>query len=225
VLPIAVLCQAGWRLLLLGLILIPLFLTGCYRQVVFAPPKPSKPKAAAPAVKKPTYPLYYVAVSRLNLRACPGMDCPRISLLGRNQALEKLGETEDWYQVRIPQSGTIGWVSSRYLSVSPVPEPLPKKVVTPTPTPEPPAVIKPEQKPAEVIPRVKKPETPEEREETTPQVKKPEAPTEKLANEPPIAASKPSTPAATTTPEAPEEPTEAPSSPAPEPGPKRIRIM
>lgn len=221
--PIPVLFQAGWRWLLLVLITLSLSVTGCYRQVVFAPPEPSKPKVEPPTAKKPTYPLYYVAVARLNLRACPGMDCPRISLLNRNQAIEKLGETEDWYQVRVRESGTIGWVSSRYLSVSPVPEAPPQEVVTPRPAPEePPVLTEPIEKPGEVIPRVRKPEEAlEEPEATIPQVQEPETPTEKPVEEPVEAVSEPST-----TPEEPtEEPTEEPSSPDSESRPKRIRIM
>jgi len=233
VLPMPVLSQPGWRGLLFLLILISLSLAGCYRQVVFAPTP--EPEAAVPAAPKPQPTLYYVAVSRLNLRACPGMDCPRISFLERNQVVEKLGESEDWYQVRVRPTDTIGWVSSRYLSVSPVPEPPPMEIVSPPSTPEQPVTSKP----GEVIPRVKKPEAPEVTEPSTPQVKKPAAPTEKPAGEPPVTVSPTATPAAaevkstpepatvpeaTTTPSTPPAP-EPPTEPTPESGPKRIRIM
>ena len=79
-----------------------------------APPAPPPP----PQVARPTF---YVSVkNRLNLRACPGMDCPKIAVLDQNQEVEKVGDAADWSQIRINRDGTIGWVSSRYLSATPV---------------------------------------------------------------------------------------------------------
>ena len=78
--------------------------------------RPSGAAAAAPVAR----PTFYVTVNRLNLRACPGMDCPKIAVLDRNQEVEKVGDADDWSQIRIKQDGTIGWVSSRYLSPTPV---------------------------------------------------------------------------------------------------------
>ena len=85
--------------------------------------------AAPPQVARPTL---YVAGNRLNLRACPGMDCPKIAVLERNEEVEKVGDAADWSQIRVKRDGTIGWVSSRYLSATPVAAP---PEVAPAPTP------------------------------------------------------------------------------------------
>ena len=65
-------------------------------------------------------PVFYIKATLLNLRACPGMDCPKISFLERGEAVEKVGESEDWFQIRVNQDGRLGWVDSRYLSSTPV---------------------------------------------------------------------------------------------------------
>ena len=113
---------------------------------VYTPPVTSAPPAPPPPpqVERPTF---YVAVKNtLNLRACPGMDCPKIAVLNRNQEVEKVGDAADWSQIRVKLDGTIGWVDSRYLSTTPVaassevaPPPSPPEAVTPPPLPEIPA--------------------------------------------------------------------------------------
>jgi uncharacterized protein YgiM (DUF1202 family) len=225
--------RKSWCVVWVGLGLV-LCLAGC--QTLFPKPAYTPPRAPAPAAPPPpsqvVRPTFYVAVSRLNLRACPGMDCPKIAVIERNEEVEKLGEAEDWSQIRIKRDGTIGWVSSRYLSATPVvappeaapPLPEPEKV---KPTPEkPPAVEMPKPaKPAEgPTPAIKK--KPEEVrpakpakpvKEEAPPAPKP-APEESLIPEKPA---KPAPPAAKPTP--PEKPTPPP---APEPEkPSQIRIM
>jgi hypothetical protein len=54
------------------------------------------------------------------LRACPGVDCPKTSTLELNAEVEKMGEIENWTQIKVKKDGTIGYVSSRYLSPQPV---------------------------------------------------------------------------------------------------------
>lgn len=213
------------RWLLFVTMLAALCLTGCMRRVVIAPPK--RPQVSVPPPARPLhYPTYYVAASRLNLRACPGMDCPRIGVLECNQVVEKLGEFEDWYQVRVGRYGPIGWVSSRYLSITPVPEP-PTRVVTPPPSPRPaekPAISKPLEKPEEkieVTPRVKLPESPEE-------AAKPVAvsqPTTPALTEAPASSESTAEPTPTSPPATSAEPVTPSTAPASEPTPKRIRIM
>ena len=136
--------RKSWCTMWVGLGLV-LCLAGCqslFPQPVYTPPKFPPPQAPPPPpqVARPTF---YVAVNRLNLRACPGMDCPKIAVLDRNQEVEKVGDAEDWSQIRIKRDGTIGWVSSRYLSATPVtappevaPPPTPPEAVTPPPLPE-----------------------------------------------------------------------------------------
>ena len=113
--------RKSWCTLGLGLGLV-LCLAGCqsmFPQPVYAPPV-ARPPQAPPPPPQVIRPTVYVTVNRLNLRACPGMDCPKIAVLDRNQEVEKVGDADDWSQIRIKQNGTIGWVSSRYLSATPV---------------------------------------------------------------------------------------------------------
>jgi hypothetical protein len=228
-----------------------LCLAGCQRlfpQPTYAPPPaPSVPaaKLPPPQIARPTF---YVAVKdRLNLRACPGMDCPKIAVLNRNEEVEKVGDAGDWSQIRVKSNGTIGWVYRRYLSATPLaapppemaPAPTPAPQVTPPPLPEipekvqptpakPPAVEKPPAKPAEgVTPAIKK--KPEEIKPTKPaKPSKPAKPPEEVAPTPvkPTKPEKPVKPEKATKPEkpAPAEKPAPPAEPAPE-KPSSIRIM
>jgi hypothetical protein len=231
--------RKSWCTMGLGLGLV-LCLAGCqtlFPKPVYAPPGPPAPQAPPPPpqIARPTF---YVAVNRLNLRACPGMDCPKIAVLDRNQEVEKVGDAEDWSQIRSKRDGTIGWVSSRYLSPTPVaaapevaPPPTPPEAVTPPPLPEIPAKAKPtpEKPPAvEKPPKTAKPgegptpvikKKPEEAPPTKPA--KPAKPPEEGAPEKPV---KPAKPEKTPSPEPPPEKPAPPAAPEPE-KPSKIRIM
>ncbi len=54
------------------------------------------------------------------------MDCHKISTLDLNAEVEKMGEIENWTQIKVKKGGTKGYVSSRYLS------PHPAEVAQPT---------------------------------------------------------------------------------------------
>jgi hypothetical protein len=207
-----------------------LCLAGC--QTLFPRPVYTPPVAPAPAPPPPPQvvrPTFYVTVNRLNLRACPGMDCPKIAVLDRNQEVEKVGDAADWSQVKVKRDGTIGWVSSRYLSPTPVaaapevaPPPPAPEPVTPPPLPE----IPPKVKPApEKPPAVEKPpKAPKPGEVPTPPVKK------KPEEAQPTKPAKPEKPEKTPAPEKPvvkPTPPEKPVPPVPaEPEkPSKIRIM
>ncbi len=112
---------AAW-ICALGLVIC---LMGCQPRVYKAPPLPPPLPPAAPR-PQPVRPTFYVTVNRLNLRACPGIDCPKISALELNAEVEKMGQIENWTQIKVKKDGTIGYVSSRYLSPQPV------KVAQPT---------------------------------------------------------------------------------------------
>ena len=60
-------------------------------------------------------PYYYVAVRQLILRANPSNRGQVIRTLRFNDQVQKIGETKDWYQVRQPSTGALGWVLSRDL--------------------------------------------------------------------------------------------------------------
>ena len=100
-------------------------LMGCQPQVYRTPPlRPPLPPVAP--LPQPVRPTFYVTINQLNLRSCPGIDCPKTSALELNAEVEKMGEIENWTQIRVKKDGTIGYVSSRYLSPQPV------KVAQPT---------------------------------------------------------------------------------------------
>jgi hypothetical protein len=94
-------------------------LMGCQPRVSKAPPSPPSPPPAAP-LPRPVRPTFYVTTNQLILRACPGQDCPKISSLTLNAEVEKMGESENWTQIRVKKDGTIGYVSPRFLSPQPV---------------------------------------------------------------------------------------------------------
>ncbi|MHB8067171.1 MAG: SH3 domain-containing protein [Desulfobaccales bacterium] len=214
-----------------------LWLAGCapkiYETPYIPPPLPSKP-TAPPAVSRE---VFYVAVNRLNLRGCAGMDCPKISVLEQNEVVEKLGEMDDWYEVMVKRDGRRGWVTGRYLSPEPVPatpEAPPPPAVAPAPPTEPypappPAVEKPAPPPPAKPPVVEKPKPAKPGEAPPPPKKKPEEakpakpgePAAKPAPKPAPAPEKPAPPK-----EKPAPPAEKPAPPPAEPEqPKKIRIM
>jgi hypothetical protein len=103
--PVAWICALGLVICLMG----------CQPRVNKTPPVPLPPKPAA-TLPRPVRPTFYVTINELNLRACPGLDCPKTSTLELNAEVEKLGEIGDWTQIKVKKDGTIGYVSSRYLS-------------------------------------------------------------------------------------------------------------
>jgi len=211
-----------------------LWLAGCapriYETPYLPPPPPPKP-APPPAV---TRPIFYVAASRLNLRGCAGMDCPKISVLEQNEIVEKIGEMDDWVEVIVRRDGRRGWVSSRHLSTEPV-TPAPE-AAPPAPPPFAPAPA-PVEKPAPVKPPVvEKPKPVKPGEAPAPPKKKPEAPPSpakpwepavKPAPKPAPAAEKPAPAKPEPVKEKPLPAKEKPAPPKePEPEqPKKIRIM
>lgn len=227
--------QGGQGLLLLGVILC-CWLTGCQPKIYESPMPLPPPKAQPPPPVAVSRPVFYVGANRLNLRAGPGMDFPKISLLERNEVVEKVGESEDWAQVRVRRDGRLGWVNLRYLSENPVPI-TPEAPPVPPPTTVTPPVMPPP------LPEVTPPEKPPVAEKAKP-AKPPEAATpapKKKAEETwPAKPAKPAE-AAETTPrkrapgtEQPAPPAEKAKPPAEKPAPpeepapeqqKRIRIM
>ncbi len=193
----------------LVLCLLALLANGCTHKAGWQPPE--EPKIVTPppeAPPKEEYQVLYVAADRLNLRACPGMDCPRISLLTRNQQVEKVGESQGWFQVRSRQDGTLGWVDGRHLSSSAVADnvALPSEAVQPKQT-----------KSVEAKPKVKTPPpVVEEEVEEAPAPKRRRRPAAEAA-EPPAAPA--AEPAQEETP-----PPPAPAAPS-DTGKKKIRIM
>jgi hypothetical protein len=184
--------------------LLVLFAIGCAQKPKWKPPE--EPKVVAPTPEPPPKvdsQVLYVAADRLNLRACPGMDCPKIVTLNRNQEVEKVGESQGWFQVRSRRDGTLGWADARYLASAPVADSiaLPSETAPPKQT-----------KSVEAKPKAKAPVIEEEAEEAPPPKRRRRQPTAEAA-EPPASEPVQETP---TTP--------APAAPS-ETGKKKIRIM
>jgi len=108
-------CNGAW----ICVLLLVICLMSCQTQVSKVPPSPPPlpPKPAQPKAVRPTF---YVTINQLNLRACPGIDCKKITTLKLNAEVEKMGESQNWTQIKVKKDGTIGYVSSRYLSPNPV---------------------------------------------------------------------------------------------------------
>ena len=72
---------------------------------------------------------YYVAIRELVLRAHPSTRGEVIRTLRFNNQVQKLDETKDWFKVRQPSSGAVGWVFSRDLETMPLisPREMPTK--------------------------------------------------------------------------------------------------
>jgi hypothetical protein len=141
------------------------------------------------------------------------MDFPKIGQLNRNEELEKVGEAEDWFQVRVKRDGTLGWVAARYLSGQPV-------SVAQPPAPAPPGEAAPAEappaKPAKVdtmLPRAPKPAEAAEPPPSEPKPVEEPAP----EPEPEVLPAKPEP--------KPAEPVAPPAPTVPEEKPERIRIM
>jgi len=125
----------------IGALGIVICLMGCQPGVYKTAPLPPPLPPAAP-LSQPVRPTFYVTINQLNLRACPGKDCPKTSALELNAEVEKMEEIENWAQIRVKKNGTIGYVSSRYLSPQPVKvaqltKKKPKKAKTPKATQSP----------------------------------------------------------------------------------------
>jgi hypothetical protein len=145
--------RKSWCTIGLGLVLV-LCLAGCqilFPRPVYTPPEVPPPQAPPPPAQI-AHPTFYVAGDRVNLRANPGLDSPKIAILDRNQEVEKVVDAVDWSQIRIKRDGTIGWVSSQYLSATPVTAPAGLAQPTPPPLPE---------KPEKPKPTLEKPPAPE----------------------------------------------------------------
>jgi uncharacterized protein YgiM (DUF1202 family) len=65
-------------------------------------------------------PYYYVAIAKLILRAQPSNRGQVIRTLRFNEQVQKIGESKDWFQVRQPSTGALGWVISRDLGNLPM---------------------------------------------------------------------------------------------------------
>jgi len=212
--------RPNWCLWLGLCFLLALAAGGCQTKGLWGPPPPVAPPPPPPAPPPPPkveYQIYYVAADRLNLRACPGMDCPKIAALTRNQEVEKVGESQGWFQVRSRLDGTLGWVDARYLASAPIPE----TATLPATEASPPKAAKPPE--AKTEPKI----------ETKPKSKpKPSAVSEEEEPAPPRrrrvpeaeAAEPPAPPKAAPEAETPATPPPPPAAPS-EPPKKKIKIM
>ncbi len=208
----------SWQVILGAVLTMVLF--SCQPRMAPLPRQAPPPPPVAAPQPPPQRETFYVKVGRLNLRAGPGMDFPKLGLLERNEEVEKLGEAENWYQVRVKRDGTLGWVSSEFLSKTPVTSPIVTPVPQAPPAPAAPAETKP-QPPAKVettVPRAPKPAEAAEPEapKAKPAAKETASPEPKAVQEKPAAKQEEPPPP---------PPPPPPPQPAPEEKPGGIRIM
>jgi uncharacterized protein YgiM (DUF1202 family) len=217
-----------WQLLL-GAVLAVVCLS-CQPSVAPLPRQAPPPPPPARPETPPQHPSLYVKVGRLNLRAGPGMDFPKLGSLERNEEVEKLGEAENWYQVRVKRDGTLGWVSSEYLSSTPVTSPIetpvpetppaPAVKEKPAPPPPPPAAEPKKPKSTKLESPAPREPKPAEAAEPPPRRAKPKPVVEEEEEETPVRA-----PRAVPEKPAPKKEEPPPAPPPPEEKPSGIRIM
>ncbi len=198
-----------WLLIAIPALAVAFGLAGCAQPRYVPPPLPTGPAVPAPPPQVSRQ-VFYVKVRNLNLRACPGMDCPKISMLEQNEEVEKVGASEDWFQIRVKRDGRLGWVDSRYLSPTPMtapevaPPPPPPLETTPPPLPL-------QERPAPPLEKFK-PAPPEEK-EVPPEVLP--APPQPQAKPAVPAKAKPPAETGETAPKAPPKPAPQEQKPAP----------
>lgn len=70
--------------------------------------------------QQPSKTYYYVAIRKMILRARPSARSEVIRTLRFNDQVQKLAESKNWFRVRQPSTGAVGWVVSRYLETLPL---------------------------------------------------------------------------------------------------------
>ena len=88
-------------------------------------------KATAPS--QPSKTLGTINATDVSLRSGAGTSTPRLGRLAKNTALEILGQTGDWYQVKVTSSGKTGYVFRLYVTLSSA-TPAPSATPTAAPT-------------------------------------------------------------------------------------------
>jgi SH3-like domain-containing protein len=79
----------------------------------------SKPAAPGPAISTPKPALLYVTADQVNLRACPSVKCQVAAVLKLGDEVIKLGQEQEWINVRVPATRREGWVASHLLGKTP----------------------------------------------------------------------------------------------------------
>jgi uncharacterized protein YgiM (DUF1202 family) len=69
--------------------------------------------------QQPRKSYYYVAIRKLILRGQPSAHGEVVRTLRFNDQIQKLAESKDWFKVRQPATGAVGWVISRDLTTLP----------------------------------------------------------------------------------------------------------
>lgn len=87
----------------------------------------SEPAAPSPTIAKPKPALLYVTADQVNLRACPSVKCQVAAVLKLGDEVVRLGQEQDWINVRVNATRREGWVASHLLGKTPR-EKIPSKV-------------------------------------------------------------------------------------------------
>jgi uncharacterized protein YgiM (DUF1202 family) len=80
---------------------------------------PSSMLTYSPGTPSEARPTYYVNINSLVLRNAPRPEATPVTTLHLNDAVEMLGVSSGWAQVRDLKTSLVGWAPPRYLSATP----------------------------------------------------------------------------------------------------------
>jgi uncharacterized protein YgiM (DUF1202 family) len=95
----------------LFLMLCFLFVSGCSTTKTT-----TQPVSASPSSK---ITILYVTSDQVNLRVCPSSTCKVTAVLKRGDEILKLGQENDWMNIRVKTTNHEGWVASRFVGKKP----------------------------------------------------------------------------------------------------------
>jgi uncharacterized protein YgiM (DUF1202 family) len=74
-----------------------------------------QPELLSPTPVEAAY--YYVAADSLELRDCPGPDCPLAKILLKGDRVQKIAENDQgWFRVLVEKDASIGWIPAAQVS-------------------------------------------------------------------------------------------------------------
>ena len=82
-----------------------------------------KPAATSPTPKPE---ILYVTSDKVNLRACPSLNCKVDAVLRLGEEVIKLGQEDDWVNIRVKATKREGWVAARLTGKKPLKKTPPK---------------------------------------------------------------------------------------------------
>ncbi|HQP29785.1 MAG TPA: SH3 domain-containing protein [Deltaproteobacteria bacterium] len=99
----------------LGVALCVFLAVGCSATKTTTKPAATAKPAASPA-PKPV--ILYVTSDKVNLRACPSLECKVVAVLPLGDEVIKLGQKDDWIHIRVKATKREGWAATRLVGKS-----------------------------------------------------------------------------------------------------------